>query len=299
MLSFLGHTKIWQNLIGRLTQGKLPSALLCLGPEGIGKSLVAQTLAQLLLCHSPQNNGPCGHCPACQKFKLHQHPDFFTAEREGQFIKIDTIRQWMPHLKFSPYEGKARIFFLPDAHAMNLSAANALLKILEEPPAHHYFILTTHATHRLPMTILSRCQKIYFSPLTAETIEQILSQNTSNEPLPKFPKSWLSLGSPGLILSWLANTKFLQHPVWKDFFNNPETIKWKDLVGFCTLFKTCEHPQSFYQWLLFNLSQILKERPTFALMDFSEKITRVQRLANVNLNSMLTMEYLLSSMKYE
>ncbi len=170
-LPFLGHENLYRQLEQRKTSARLPHALLFTGPEGVGKRIVALHLAKSLLCH--RTEGFCGTCPTCTLGNFQDHPDFSLIEPDNGRIKIETMREIKRSLAFPPLLGARRVVLINDAHCMNAAAANALLKTLEEPPGETYFILITHALGWLPRTIVSRCQKIRFSPLSRDLLEKI------------------------------------------------------------------------------------------------------------------------------
>jgi DNA polymerase-3 subunit delta' len=152
---------------------RVPHAYLFHGIQGVGKRTTAQALAAALNCR--ENNADfCGRCPSCLKAARGTHPDIVLIEPEGIFIKIDRIRDLQIQVPFRPFEGRKRIFILADADRMNDASANALLKTLEEPSPSNILVLTTSRVHKLPQTIISRCQKIRFQPLLSEVVVSFL-----------------------------------------------------------------------------------------------------------------------------
>lgn len=158
----------------RVANGKLAHALLFSGIDGIGKTRVATGLAMALNCK--EKNVPCGHCLSCEKILKHHHADIHWIQPEvgKQAIQIEPMRQLQTKLHLHPVEGEAKFAILTPAHQLTAAGANALLKILEEPPANTYFILITDQPHALPATIRSRCQQIQFSPLPQDLIKKQL-----------------------------------------------------------------------------------------------------------------------------
>ena len=157
---------------------RVPHAYLFHGKQGIGKKTTAHALAAALNCRENYADF-CGRCPSCLKAGRHSHPDIVVIEPEGIFIKIDRIRDLQNQIQFKPFEGRKRVFILADADRMNETSANALLKTLEEPSPSNILILTTSCIHRLPQTIISRCQKIRFQPLRIETVVSYLTDTLS------------------------------------------------------------------------------------------------------------------------
>src|SRR5206468_11280591 len=119
---------------------KVASAYLFEGMVGVGKATTALALAQALNCERAPGQG-CGACDPCRKIESGLHPDVVRVEPDGQFIKIAQVRQVTARAAYRPHEGRARVVILDPADAMNLEAANALLKTLEEPPADIHFVL--------------------------------------------------------------------------------------------------------------------------------------------------------------
>jgi DNA polymerase-3 subunit delta' len=166
----IGQQRIIRLLGQALTRGHMVHALLFTGMDGVGKRLTAMTLAKTLNCEHGINNDCCERCPSCRKMASGNHPDLLTIESEGQFIKIDQIRTLQQHLRFRPLEGRWRVVIICDAHNMKIEAANALLKVLEEPPSGNLFILAAPDTSALIPTIVSRCLHLRFQPLAAADI---------------------------------------------------------------------------------------------------------------------------------
>lgn len=155
----------WHLLWQRYLQHCLPHALLFIGAPGTGKQQFAITFAKSILCRQPTHEGnSCGECPSCRLMQAKTHPDlvYIEPEQAGHMIKIDQIRQMIHFANETPQQGGFKIIIIHPATAMNLYAANALLKILEEPAPNTLFILISDHSLRLPPTIISRCQKIVF-----------------------------------------------------------------------------------------------------------------------------------------
>lgn len=165
--------------------------MLFAGEDGIGKKLFALEVARALNCRSPQGVEGCGTCPSCVrigKFNYPQssdsedwkgiiwtdHPDVGMVEAPKRVLLVEQMRLIEREANYRPYEGKARVFLLEDADKLNDPSANALLKVLEEPPHTSHIILLTSRPDMLLPTIRSRCQMIRFSPLAPEEIESHL-----------------------------------------------------------------------------------------------------------------------------
>jgi DNA polymerase III subunit delta' len=165
--SVLGQEGALGILRRALASGRVAQAFLFEGAPGVGKMTAARALAQTLECEKETG---CGECGQCRKVAEGLHPDVIVVEPDGQFIKIAQVRQVTARAAYRPHEGRARVVIFDGADAMNLEAANALLKTLEEPPAQTHFVLVSSAPERLPVTVRSRCQRVRFAPLPTEVV---------------------------------------------------------------------------------------------------------------------------------
>jgi len=172
----IGQDKVINFLIASIKNDMLAGSYLFVGPDGIGKTLVAKEFAKLLNCEKA-NLDACDICNSCMKINKNIHPDVHLVEKDGSDIKIDNIRQLERDIHLKPFEARKKVFIVKDAHFMNAEAANALLKTLEEPPRDSIIILTTSYPHRIFSTIASRCRKIYFSSIDIEKLSSILEND--------------------------------------------------------------------------------------------------------------------------
>ena len=170
----IGHKNQLEQLGKTIASGKLPNAWLFAGPRGIGKRKVAEGLAAVLSCQA--NKKPCGTCNGCIKVGKGIHPDVVIVERETQQLKIDQVRGLTQRVQFHPLESQYKVAIIDDADMMTLGAANAMLKLLEEPPDATHIILVTAAAHKLLPTIRSRCHRIAFSPLSDDEVAGYLER---------------------------------------------------------------------------------------------------------------------------
>src|SRR5918994_5379164 len=190
----VGNDHVKRLLMRTLESGRLPGALLFTGEEGVGKKLFAVELARALNCPAPKNNQGCGECGPCKRtanfnypsaseaedFKgiiWSDHPDVGLVVAPKRLLVVEQMRQIEREANFRPYEGKARLFLVEDADKLNDSSANALLKVLEEPPDTAHIVLLTSRPAMLLPTVRSRCQMIRFSPLKPQEIETYLVEN--------------------------------------------------------------------------------------------------------------------------
>lgn len=198
--------------LASLAEGRLGHALLFSGAAQMGKGEVALRLAQRLLCTTPGPDGQaCGRCRACQLFAAGTHPDFrftsFIPNDKGDKLRseiiVDQMRDLGHWFSLTPQMGAAQVALITPANAMNASAANALLKTLEEPSRDRYLLLVTDRPGRLPATIRSRCQRLEFRPPgKAEALAWLCAQGHGEGALA--PALHAARGHPGLASQWLA-----------------------------------------------------------------------------------------------
>ncbi len=143
------------------------------GPRSVGKHTAAQLMLKTLFCQTSQQQ-PCNQCSHCKKISRRSHPDLLEISPEKHVINIDRIREAIVHLQYPPLESPVRALIVDDADCMNRFAANALLKVLEEPPEKTLLILISSRPATLLPTILSRCKRIRFNPLSGKERASIL-----------------------------------------------------------------------------------------------------------------------------
>jgi len=169
-----GHGRIIDFLINSLRNGRFANAYLFIGPEAIGKSLVAKELAKILNCQNKKFDS-CSTCNSCQRIDSYRHPDVHWIEKDTSgFIKIGDIRELGNDIYLRPYEARKKVYIIQEAERMTEEASNALLKTLEEPPLDSILILITSQANRIFPTVVSRCQRIYFSSFSNKVLEEIL-----------------------------------------------------------------------------------------------------------------------------
>jgi len=206
----VGHDRIRTILSRALERDRLPPALLLSGPDGVGKKTMALAVAQAALCEAAPAPGPCGECPTCRRVSaaieparlqeqreeadrhpgddewrnFRPHPDLVLVEgwrltrtgrpRPEPEIRVGQVRSLVAEVVGAPFEARRRVFVVDDAHGMNESSQNALLKSLEEPPPRSHLILVTARPQALRQTIRSRCQVLRFGPLSRRAVAAFL-----------------------------------------------------------------------------------------------------------------------------
>jgi DNA polymerase-3 subunit delta' len=193
----IGHHRPLQILRRVLETGRVHHAYLFTGMEGIGKRLVALNMAKAFNC-ADQAGEACDRCRSCQLMTKEVHPDLILIEPTGETIKIEQIRELERSIAFKPYEARWRVVLIDGAERMTREAANALLKTLEEPPAGTMIILVARVVEGLPATVISRCQRIRFSPLSQEEVKKVLHDRLPADAINILAP--LAGGSPGRAL---------------------------------------------------------------------------------------------------
>ncbi|AGH94422.1 DNA polymerase III subunit gamma/tau [Pseudobdellovibrio exovorus] len=171
----VGQNHITQTISNALKHNRLPHALLFTGLRGTGKTSSARILAKILRCTNPQNFTPCNTCQSCQEISAGRAVDVIEIDGASN-NGVDAIRDLRDNVMFAPSSGKYKVFIIDEVHMLSTSAFNALLKTLEEPPAHVIFILATTEVHKIPQTILSRCQRFDFRRIPLKQIAEYLKK---------------------------------------------------------------------------------------------------------------------------
>ena len=165
----VGQQNVTQTLKHQILTGHLSHAYLFTGTRGTGKTSCAKILAKAVNCESPVDGNPCNRCPACRSIDSGACMDVLEIDAASN-NGVDSIRALRDDAQFTPSEVKTRVYIIDEVHMLSTSAFNALLKIVEEPPEHLLFILATTELHKVPATILSRCQRFSFRRITPADI---------------------------------------------------------------------------------------------------------------------------------
>jgi len=297
----VGHERPIGMLRHALRAGRLSTSYIFAGESGIGKKLAALNFAKLLNCLAGEEDA-CDECPSCRKINSGVHMDVLVVEPETAEIKVDQVRDANSTLYLKPHEGRMKVVIVDDAEAMNEEAANAFLKTIEEPPPQSMIILVSANPEGLPATVLSRCMRVNFRPLTPAETETVLKRHgTGGEALVR-----LSMGRPGIALKgdlleeragFLAQLKEMQRPgsksLWKD---RDEMAAWFD---FCMALMrdVVVHKLTGGTEALINkdieqeIRQISGKAKAETLIERFDMLKRLRQNLRFNLNKAITWNY--------
>ena len=177
-----GREVIVRTLRNQIISGRIAHSYLFCGTRGTGKTTIAKIFAKAVNCENPQDGSPCCECPSCKAIGADASlnvVEMDAASNNG----VDDIRNIIDQVAYSPTQGKYRVYIIDEVHMLSTAAFNALLKTLEEPPSYAIFILATTEPNKLPITILSRCQRYDYGRLSTETIEGRLREVADAEQL--------------------------------------------------------------------------------------------------------------------
>src|SRR6476646_1316345 len=176
----VGQKPIVQTLQNSIQMDRIGHAYLFSGPRGVGKTTTARILAKGLNCVQGPTVVPCNECPSCQEISAGKSIDVFEIDAASN-TGVDNIRELRESAKYAAARNRYKIFIIDEVHMLSTSAFNALLKILEEPPPHVVFIMATTERHKVPATILSRCQQFVFRTIAPAEIQAHLRQIADRE----------------------------------------------------------------------------------------------------------------------
>ena len=165
----VGQLAVTQTLKTQLVTDKMSHAYLFTGSRGTGKTSCAKILAKAVNCLHPENGNPCNRCSACRSIDDGSCMDVLEIDAASN-NGVDNVRDLRDDAIYTPSQVKKRVYIIDEVHMLSISAFNALLKIIEEPPEHLLFILATTELHKVPATILSRCQRFSFRRISQEDI---------------------------------------------------------------------------------------------------------------------------------
>lgn len=170
-----GQDHIVTTLQNQIKADRIGHAYLFCGTRGTGKTSVAKIFAKAVNCEHPVDGNPCGECPTCKAIAAGVSMNVIEIDAASN-NGVDNIREIRDEVQYSPTEGKYKVYIIDEVHMLSIGAFNALLKTLEEPPSYVIFILATTEAHKIPITILSRCQRYDFHRISIDTIADRLSE---------------------------------------------------------------------------------------------------------------------------
>jgi DNA polymerase-3 subunit delta' len=336
----IGQEKAVAMLSGILARQKVASAYLFCGEAGVGKKTTAISFAKALNCwgdstakdeespgvevsgkashslvpHASQLPFPdsCDKCKSCVKIDSGTHPDFLLVSPEDRQIRIEEIRRIEEALSFKPFEARNKVVIIDDAETMNISAANAFLKTLEEPPEDSVIILVSSKPDLLPATIRSRCSRINFVPLPTDSCMHVLRDKIKGENTLGLI-SRLSMGQPGRALSsdlteersWFLDLLKAMLRADKDGWTSRDDMeRWFDqgLIFFrdlAVLAESADPSRLINSDLRDYLSSLGKSLDIRGILYIHRELSRLRRLLFFNLNKSITWNYTASLMRKE
>ncbi len=175
-----GQEHIVTTLKNQIKAQRIGHAYLFCGTRGTGKTTIAKIFAKAVNCENPIDGSPCGECPTCKAIAAGVSMNVIEIDAASN-NGVDNIREIVDEVSYSPAEGKYKVYIIDEVHMLSIGAFNALLKTLEEPPSYVIFILATTEVHKIPITILSRCQRYDFKRITVDTISDRLQELMQEE----------------------------------------------------------------------------------------------------------------------
>lgn len=324
------QAKDWQQLSQYQDSGKIPHALLISGKAGLAKFDLAMLWAKTILCDNRLDvNGvktACNHCASCELFNGETHPDFKLLQKldDAKTIKIDQVREVVEFLSLTRARGNARLVVINPAEAMTVSAANSLLKTLEEPPENTILLLVSSNPSFLPATIRSRCQNFLAKLPDVQPVHQWLTETSSkspaevefalkfaeNAPLTGLAYLEANIGQihDDLLKDWhmLATGSAKSVKITEKWLKQPDNIPIKlvyswivDMIRYHSMLSDTQRDRDVAQntLLYYKDNVILKELatriPAKRLYGIYDKVLDIIRYGNTSLNAQLQMESLL------
>lgn len=320
-LDLKGNRQQIDFLNSALDKNRLAHSFILLGAEGIGKKLLAEEFSKFLLCDNPGKDGACGKCQSCIKCASNTHPDLHKfCQKEFDWIKIEDMRKLQLDMSLSAYSGKWKIAIIDNAQMLTPEAANCLLKTMEEPPKESLIFLIANRIDSIPETIISRCQRLYFSPLPSLCIEEAIAKDSlADKPEARFLAKFCE-GRLGRALALsknkelLVNKNKLLHNLlnktkvdFNDFATNLDKESIQLSVEFllfflrdCLMLKVGLDKES-----LVNIDEadtIHKLSKRIALSDIEEAldcILKAQEINRTNINPKILLTWLLGQLKHK
>ena len=176
----VGQEQIITTLKNQVNDKKIAHAYIFTGTRGTGKTSCAKILAKAINCENPQNGNPCCECKICVGIDNGSVLDITEMDAASN-NRVDDVRILRDELNYTPSQSKYRVYIIDEVHMLSISAFNALLKVMEEPPSYVVFILATTESHKVPTTILSRCQRFDFKRISVPNLEKRLKHISEKE----------------------------------------------------------------------------------------------------------------------
>jgi DNA polymerase-3 subunit delta' len=325
MKHFIWQDSVWERLFAR--RDRLPHALLLRGKQGIGKVAFAEALVQGLLCEATRGQ-PCGSCPSCAWFDQGTHPDFRrvepeaaaekpegeegferkTTSRPSRQITVDQVRALADFVNVSSHRGGYKVVLLHPAESLNVNAANALLKTLEEPPPRTLLVLVTHHLRRVLPTIISRCEQVAMPVPEASQAERWLMEQGVRQPGVALaesgfaPVAALALADPGRqvlrarFLESLGDPRELDAVAVADRMQAAEPavlVGWLQRWCYDLMRLRCGTEPRFNPDFVPVLEKLAPHAHQRGLLDLARFLFEAQRIAYHPLNARLSAESLL------
>ncbi len=281
-----GHQNQLELLEKALKEDKLAHAYVFSGPAQVGKRTLARRLAQFLLC---EKSTACDSCIHCRTLSAGSNADYLEISVDDS-IKVENVRDLGYKLSLKPYAGAYKVAVIDNAHNLTIEAANALLKVLEEPKPHTLMILITDNANRLLPTITSRAQKMNFGPLDDESFANWLSERNLPQPDPSFA------GRPGYVMTFheAEDAEARQTEQRQNFENFYSGSLGNKLLLAANLAEqeTPEIKNTLNYWL-HHLERKLRESPDYKLAQKIKGLLKAQRQLEQNVNSKLLLSELM------
>jgi DNA polymerase-3 subunit delta' len=311
--NIIGQDKAVAMLLAMMKRQRVASSYIFCGEPGIGKKTTAINFAKALNCEGPDvsSGDACDECTSCRKIDAGVHPDLMVLSPEDRIIKIEEIRTLGDALSYKPFEARKKVIIVDEAETMNISAANAFLKTLEEPPDESVIILVTSRPDMLPATIRSRCCRISFFPLSQKSSRQVLSAKFSGPALELLLR--LSMGRPGAAFSgdlqeerdWGVKLLKDMLKAEKDAWASREDMdRWFEdslvILRDMSVLKITGDPSLLINLdLKDDLAGLSKSVDLKVIIDLYQEMSRLKGLLLYNLNKSITWNYTASLLRKE
>jgi len=321
--NIIGHQSTIASLQTAVARQRLAHAYLFHGEVAIGKRTTAVCFAQALNCERAPSKqlDACGSCRSCQQIEARTHPDYFVIEPDRELatpqIKIEQVREIEQHMMYRPLVGERKICVIDEADRMTIGAANALLKTLEEPPDHSFFLLVTSRPAALPVTIRSRCQSLRFATPARTDVEAALILKRE---MPLADARFLAMISEGRIGEALSTDLKSVHAQQREFLELVNLHSLRSVTNILTAAESLakadraaeilswlarwirdliiiqiggDRDQLFYSDSLPMLESYARQASTDLLLDLLQDIEKTEQQATRHLNLHMALENIL------